>query len=769
MADTPAIRVLILDDQPADAELAERALRRGGLSIVARRVDTRAAFAAALDDFNPDIVLVDYKLPEFDGLSAVRLVRERSPDLPVIAVTGVFDDAGAVALIKRGANDFILKDRMARLAPAVENALAERAAIRARAAAEQRAEEEAAKFRSLVEHGLTGVVLVREDGDIAYVNRDFASLLGYTPEEVIGRPFGDFIAESDRAVVAEAFVALITGRQPSIQVAGGIKRKDGMITDVLGNGSAIRHEGRPAVIAVLLDITERKRTEAKLKQFRMLIDHSNDAIEVIDLETGRFLDVNETTCRSLGYTRDELLIMGIADVTSGLDRPQKEKIDEVLLKRHSVVIEALRRHKDGSVFPVEVSLTLVETDAEYVVAIVRDMTERKRAEDALKRSNRALRALSCANKAIVHATAEPELLNEMCRVIIECGGYRMAWIGIPRNDPAKTVAPVAWAGEEGEVLPILKLTWADDEYGRGDVGRAIRTGGTQVNPCFATEESMAPWRSVAHEHGFVSSVAIPLKDQSEVLAVLTIIAGEEDGYGPEELALLEELADNLAFGIKVLRDGVEHEAVDRRWRESLEATVAAIASIVELRDPYTAGHQQRTAALAAAIGREMKLSVSQIHGLYLAGVIHDVGKIGIPIEILNKPGQITKTESELIQAHVRSGYEIIKGIDFPWPIAQIVLQHHERMDGSGYPNGTKGDEILIEARILAVADAIEAMQSHRPYRVALGLDAALAEIEKGKGRLFDATAVDACVRLFRQKGFAANDRWASAIEGWSTT
>lgn len=753
MTEPPAIRVLILEDVPVDAELAERALRRGGLSIVVQRVDTRAAFAAALDAFQPDVVLADYKLPEFDGLSAVKLVRERSAALPVIAVTGALGDEAAVALIKAGANDFVLKDRMARLAPAVQNALAEATTIRARAAAERRADEEAAKFRSLVDQGITGILIIREDGTVAYVNPLFASTFGYALEEVVGRPFGDFTAAPDRAVFAEAFAALITGRQPSIQIAGGLKRKDGTIADVLAAGGLASYEGRPAVIGVMLDISDRKEAEARLKQFRMLLDHSNDAIEVIDLETGRFLDVNETTCRSLGYRRDELLTMSVGDVTPGLDRSRIQKINELLLERHSAVIEALRRRKDGSVFPVEVSLTFVQIGGNYVLAIVRDISERKHAEEALNRVNRALKALSSANTAVVHATAEPELLNDMCRVLVERGGYRMAWIGIPRNDPAKTVAPVAWAGEEDGVLQSLKATWADDEYGRGIVGLAIRTGKTQVNPSFATEERVAPWRSMAQEHGFVSSIAVPLKNESGVFAILMILAAEADAFAPEEVELLEELADDLAFGIKVLRDGVEREAAERRRREALEATVAAIASTVDLRDPYTAGHQQRVAALAVMIAHEMGLSEPQIHGLYLAGIIHDVGKIGVPFEILNKPARITKAEFEMIQAHVQSGYEIVKGIDFPWPIAQIVLQHHERLDGSGYPNGAKGDEILIEARILAVADVVEAMQSHRPYREALGLDAALAEIERGKGRLYDAPAVDACVKLFRQKGF----------------
>ncbi len=172
-----------------------------------------------------------------------------------------------------------------------------------------------------------------------------------------------------------------------------------------------------------------------------------------------------------------------------------------------------------------------------------------------------------------------------------------------------------------------------------------------------------------------------------------------------------------------------------------------------MRDPYTAGHQQRVAKLAVAIARELHLPEQQIEGLYLAGIVHDVGKINVPAEILNKPGKLSRLQYQLIQAHAEAGYDIIKGVDFPWPIAEIVRQHHERLDGSGYPHGLAGEAILPEAKILAVADVVESMMSHRPYRASLGIEAALAEIEADEGRLFDAAAVEACTALFRENRF----------------
>jgi PAS domain S-box-containing protein/putative nucleotidyltransferase with HDIG domain len=208
------------------------------------------------------------------------------------------------------------------------------------------------------------------------------------------------------------------------------------------------------------------------------------------------------------------------------------------------------------------------------------------------------------------------------------------------------------------------------------------------------------------------------------------------------------------------RDVTERKRVEKVLQQTLEslknavgATIQVMVSAVEMRDPYTAGHQIRTADLARAIATEMGLPKDKIDGIRMAGSIHDIGKISVPAEILSKPTKLTNIEFSLIKEHSHSGYEMLKNVESPWPLAQIVYQHHERMDGSGYPRNLKGDEILIEAHIMAVADVVEAMASHRPYRPGLGMDTALVEIEKNRGILYDNTVANACLRLFREKGY----------------
>ncbi|MFQ6066196.1 MAG: HD domain-containing phosphohydrolase [bacterium] len=190
-----------------------------------------------------------------------------------------------------------------------------------------------------------------------------------------------------------------------------------------------------------------------------------------------------------------------------------------------------------------------------------------------------------------------------------------------------------------------------------------------------------------------------------------------------------------------------------KLQRTMEDTIQCMARIVEMKDLYTAGHQRRVTQLALAIAKEMNLSKEQIDGIRMAGIIHDIGKISIPAEILSKPCQLNEIEFGMIKTHTKTGYEIVSEIEFPWPVAQILLQHHERMDGSGYPQGLSAKNILLEARILAVADVVEAMTSHRPYRPARGIDKALDEISQNKGILYDPDVVNACLKLFTEKGF----------------
>jgi putative nucleotidyltransferase with HDIG domain len=254
------------------------------------------------------------------------------------------------------------------------------------------------------------------------------------------------------------------------------------------------------------------------------------------------------------------------------------------------------------------------------------------------------------------------------------------------------------------------------------------------------------------------------------VGVLNVDGTRPGQFGPADAHRLKAFADHAAAAIENARlfEQAQQEIAERKraegelqqsleqLRKTFEGTVDVLKSTIEIRDPYTAGHQQQVTQLAHAIASEMGLPEKQIEGIRVAGMIHDIGKISVPAQILSKPGELNILEYGLIKQHPRIGYDLLKTIDFPWPVAQIVLQHHERMDGSGYPAGLSGDKIMLEARILAVADVVAAMSSHRPYRSALGIDKALEEISQNRGVLYDAEVVDVCLKLFTEKRWEFN-------------
>jgi putative nucleotidyltransferase with HDIG domain len=384
--------------------------------------------------------------------------------------------------------------------------------------------------------------------------------------------------------------------------------------------------------------------------------------------------------------------------------------------------------------------------------VIADTTEPGNSTRALERLNRTLRTVSAGNEMLVRVTSEAELLTGMCQVVVD-GGYPTAWIGFAEHDAARTVRPVAWAGSAGANIQFARCTWADGEHGHGPTGTAIRTGERQVIQNIVTSSCSQPWREAALARGLASAAAFPLRGPDGVFGAFCVYAINTETFDEQELKLLAELSNDLAFGIMAQRDHLAMLESAQRLQRALKATVQALANTVEQRDPYTAGHQRNVAELAAAIAREMGLQEDDVTGIYLAGMIHDIGKIQAPAEILSKPGRLSRIEYQLLQEHAQIGSDIVRTVDFPWPISTMIQQHHERLDGSGYPNGLKVDEIIPGARILAVADVVEAMTARRPYRDALGLDVALHEIEQGSGRLYDAVAVDICVRLFNEHRF----------------
>jgi PAS domain S-box-containing protein/putative nucleotidyltransferase with HDIG domain len=515
---------------------------------------------------------------------------------------------------------------------------------------------------------------------------------------------------------------------------------------------------------------ERALAESEAR-FRAMVEQSISGIYVIQDE--RFAYVNPRFAEIFGYgSPAEIIGRNPDDLVAPRDRLV---VAQNLRRRlsgeiHSLAYTFTGVRKDGSELEVGVHGSVATfAGRPAVIGALQDISERARAErerqqaldelnataSRLAKVNRALRTLSAGNETLVRSTDEADLLHNMCRVIVQSGGYRFAAVGYVQPGAGRPIAPQASAGIPLEELRHIPMPRADPGHPLAPSPSAIASNAPLLYLDPANDPSLAAWRELIVRYELACAVSMPLRasEHSTPYGVLVIGASDRDAFDPEAIRLLEELANDLAFGIGILRLREDQRASAAALRKSLEDTILAIAATTEMRDPYTAGHERRVAELAASIAREMGLAEPAIEGIRFGAMIHDLGKIKIPAEILVKPTRLTPIEYELIKQHAQAGYDILKGIDFPWPVAQMVLQHHERIDGSGYPQGLKGDAIIREARILAVADTVEAMSSHRPYRPGLGLDKALAEIERVRDVLYDAQTVDACLRLFREKGY----------------
>jgi PAS domain S-box-containing protein len=618
-----------------------------------------------------------------------------------------------------------------------------------------------ARFRAMFDQAAVGMIQTSLEGVLIAVNPAFASMLGYSEFELEGHHFADFTHPEDRSIRLSASAGDAASIQSTVEKR--YFRKDGSTMWARVAAAAVGNEaGDPEYFVSLVeDITERKRAESALLRSHALLMATERIAEVggFDWNIERHeLYLSEEACRMFGRAPGYVPTVAafVASIHPDHRQRARDAVAASVAGAKPLDMEFRIVRPDGTERVIDLHGEIQCDGAGKVVHMTgtsHDITDKKGAEQALRKSNRALKTLSNGNSVVIHAVSEENLLRKMCEVVVEAG-YLMAWVGFTVQDAPRSVTPMACAGAGEEYLAEAALSWADTERGRGPVGRSIRTGVPQMANAILSDPSMAPWREQALKNGYASSVALPLADQAGVFGVLNIYAGEPDAFDAEEVMLLQDLAGDLAYGIANLRADVERKTAGEMVRRSLEGTIGAIGATMESRDPYTAGHQRRVAELAAAMALEMGLPAQVVEGVHFGALIHDLGKIQVPAEILSKPSHLTKLEFELIKTHPQAGYDIVKDIEFPWPVAQMVHHHHERLDGSGYPQGLKGDEIALEARILAVADVVEAMSSHRPYRPGLGIDAALKEIGEQRGKTLDPDAVDACARLFREKGFA---------------
>lgn len=460
--------------------------------------------------------------------------------------------------------------------------------------------------------------------------------------------------------------------------------------------------------------TETEKAHRRMDElFRALIENSSDVITIIDAG-GIIRYESPSVERVLGYKPAELIGTNIAERLHPDGASKMIEVHEAInadrtpsgTPKIGQVIEARLRHKDGSWRVMESIANELPRSLPMKGTVInfRDIDDRKKAEQQVKERIKEL---------------------EILYSLGEIAGRK----GLTLDKLYQELTDILPQGCQYPEIACTRIVIGDSEFRTNNFAESARMQSAPVK---------------------VSGTVV---GKIEVGYLEEMPKEGEGSFLKEEKQLIDSIAERLG---QITQHRQAEDALKqtlKSLRKAVSATIQVIVSTLEARDPYTAGHQIRVADLTRAIATEMKFSKDRIEGVFMAASIHDIGKLSVPAEILSKPGKLTETEFSLIKEHSKKGYEILKNVESSWPLAEIVYQHHERMDGSGYPRNLKGDEILMEARIMAVADVVEAMASHRPYRAALGIDVALKEIDDNRGVLYDADVVDTCLRLFRKKGF----------------
>jgi PAS domain S-box-containing protein/putative nucleotidyltransferase with HDIG domain len=705
------ISVLLIESNPQDVRLIQEMLVQAhAMHFELKGVDRLSAGLVRLATNNVGLVLLDLDLPDSRGFDTFAKAYALAPQKPIVVMTGLHDKEIALKAVQEGAQGYLVKEQLDSysLVQTITGAIERK-----------RAEEELRSQALIFENIHDGIIVTDLEGNIIRWNPAAEKMFGYYQDEVFQKTLGILSTRIMKGTLRD-------GRWSGEM---GFTRKDGTEGICETTVIPLRDErgSISAVFGVARDVTERKQAEESLRKseekYRSIIENMQEGYFENDL-AGNFTFVNDALCRLTGYPREELIGKNNRKYTNKKTAKEIYQIYNRIYRtgepRKEIEEEYIR--KDGKKGFAELSVSLI-SDAEGnpigFRGISHDITERKQTEEALRKSERQLRLVADHVTDVIWSMDLDGNFTFVTPSAEEVVGYTV-----------------------DEMLSLnLKQIITPESYHKTIDSLRERLNEGKREPVTMELEQVC-------KNG--------AKKWCEVTASLSL---DQNNCPTGIIGVTRDITER-----KKAEDALQKS--NDQLRESLITTVNTLAATIEMRDPYTAGHQRRVTLLASVIAEEMQFTAAQLDGLRLAGLIHDIGKINVPVEILNKPGRISETEFNIIKTHPQTGYNLLKEIEFPWPVAQIVLQHHERLDGSGYPLGLRDGGIMIEAKILAVADVVEAMASHRPYRPALGIEAALHEITTHRGILYDPEVADICARLFTVKGIALEQELQQFFPHW---
>jgi len=802
-------KILIVDDERSIRTTLAEFIREEGHEVFTAE-DAAKALEILVDQM-PAVVVTDIILPRMTGVSLLKRINEIAPDVQVLMITGEPTAETAAEAVRSGAFDYLSKPiARADFKSSVTSALrvTELALERRRLEEENRQyqehlEEEVErktgalreseeKYRAVVENA-SEAVFIAQDGVLPFANPSTARISGRSLETLRTTPFLECVHPEDRAVVRNRHERRLRGEPVPAKYEFRLVTPENEVRWIELQPVLITWEDRPATLNFASDITERKLAEHRelARQERIkerdaaLVELAMDsilyqgplevALRAVSEASAHTLDVNRVSIDLFDESR-----MGLECVDAYVPEHDRHERGDVLERSaFPSYFRALEEQRAVFTEDAEHDLRTAELWSAHLssagVTAVLDAPVRlegrlvgvvrhQRVKDADSWEPEDIDfASSIANlvSLVLEATSRRQAEEERAQSELR---YRTLFEGSPvalwQEDFSATKAFVLQLLDRG--VTDLRMHFRDHP---GDLAEAIR----RVRIVDVNEATLRLHRADSKEQllkgledvlsdgsadSFVDQLIVVAEGKTfyEGTAVDKTLDGEDIHVAVRWIAArgYEESLERVLVSKIDITGTVEAE---RSLQQALDGTIGAIGMTTETRDPYTAGHQRRVTELAVAIAERMNLEPDIVEGTRVAGLMHDIGKLAIPAEILSKPSRLNDMERSLIQTHPQAAYDILQTVTFPWPIAQIVLQHHERIDGSGYPNALENDDILVQARILAVADTVEAMASHRPYRPALGIDAALEEIEAHRGTKFDPEVVDACLALFREGAF----------------